>query len=64
MNSPGASSISKHFSNNSSLNLLGENKIINNRNMNNINTLTSNLYFYINSSSNNIFINNNFYSKI
>ena len=31
MNSPGAFSISKHFSSNSSMNLLGENKIINNR---------------------------------
>ena len=55
MNSPGASSISKHFSSNSSMNLLGENKIINNANMNNINTPISNANFHINSSSNKYF---------
>jgi hypothetical protein len=64
MNSPGAFSISKHFSSNSSMNLLGENKKINNTKMNNITTPISNENFDINSSSSNIFINNYFYSKI
>jgi len=64
MNSPGTFSISRHFSSQSSMNLLGDNNLINNHNMNNLNTPTSNSNFHMNSSSNNIFINNNFYSKI
>ena len=64
MDSPWAFSIPKHFSSISSMKLLGENKIVNNTNMNNINTPTSNTNLHINSSSNNIFINNNFYTKI
>ena len=64
MDSPHAFSNSRHFSSISSMNLLGENKIINCTNINNIKTPTSNTNFHISSSSNNIFINNNFYTKI